>query len=185
MEVFTTPIDGLLILKPDRYEDERGYFSESFNQRVFAEATDLDLRFVQDNESLSAANVIRGFHFQIPPFEQGKLVRVAHGSILDVAVDLRKDSPTFGQHHSVELSGENRLQFWIPPGFAHGFAALEHNTLVCYKCTQYYHGQSEMSIKWDDPELGVDWGVANPIVSKKDQGAQGWNKVELPENWSI
>lgn len=183
MEVRTTPIEGLLVLKPNRYKDERGYFSETFNQQTFNSATGLDVTFVQDNESMSAKNVVRGFHFQIPPFEQGKLVRVAHGAILDVAIDLRKDSPTFGQHHAVELSSENQLQFWIPSGFAHGFAALQDNTVVCYKCTQFYDGASERSIKWNDADLGVEWRISEPNVSEKDQEAPLWTNAELPENW--
>lgn len=183
MELRTTPIEGLLVLKPRRFKDERGYFSETFNQQTFNSVTGLKVTFVQDNESMSAKNVVRGFHFQIPPFEQGKLVRVAYGSILDVAIDLRKDSPTFGQHHAVELSGENQLQFWIPPGFAHGFASLHQDTVVCYKCTQLYDGDSERSIKWDDADLGVEWRIPESIVSKKDQEAPLWTEVELPQIW--
>ena len=161
-------IEGLLIIKPSIYEDERGYFFESFNQKkweVFFKDAPV---FVQDNESLSFKNVLRGLHFQKPPFAQGKLVRVTNGSVLDVAVDLRKDSPTYGQHQKIVLSAKNKLQFYIPEGFAHGFLALEDNTQFNYKCTNFYSAESEGSINWNDRDLAIDWGINNPIVSQKD-----------------
>ena len=131
--------------------------------------TGLTIDFVQDNESISKKNVLRGLHFQIPPFAQGKLVRVVSGSVLDVAVDLRKGSPTYGKHEIVELSADNKRQFWIPPGFAHGFLSLEENTVFNYKCSNYYSPVSERTIKWNDPDLNIDWQINEPIVSEKDQ----------------
>src|SRR5512138_2587473 len=135
MEIITTPIEGLLIIKPNVFEDDRGYFFESYNREVFLK-NGLDLHFVQDNESKSKKGVLRGLHFQVPPFAQGKLVRVVKGAVLDVAVDLRKNSPTYGKHVSAELSEANKTMFWIPPGFAHGFITLEEETIFVYKCTQ-------------------------------------------------
>lgn len=171
MEFEKTTIEGLLIIKPRIFNDERGYFYESYNKTSFAE-NGLDIEFVQDNQSLSQKGVLRGLHFQAPPFEQGKLVRVIKGSVLDVAVDIRPHSPTYGQYVSVLLSGENKTQFWIPPGFAHGFLTLEDNTLFCYKCTGPYSKESEGAILWNDPQLNIDWNIEKPIVSKKDQEAE-------------
>jgi len=165
-----TPIEGLLIIEPKVWKDDRGYFYESFNQKRFAEAG-IDLDFVQDNQSFSQKGTLRGLHAQAPPFEQGKLVRVIQGKVLDVAVDIRKGSPTYGKHFSSELSGENFLMFWIPPGFAHGFVTLEDNTIFTYKVTNLYDKVSELGLKWDDPELNIDWGI-NPeeiILSEKDK----------------
>ena len=171
MEFEKTTIEDLLILKPRIFNDERGYFYESYNKTSFAE-NGLDIEFVQDNQSLSQKGVLRGLHFQAPPFEQGKLVRVIKGSVLDVAVDIRPHSPTYGQYVSVLLSGENKTQFWIPPGFAHGFLTLEDNTLFCYKCTRPYSKESEGAILWNDPQLNIDWNIEKPIVSTKDQEAE-------------
>jgi dTDP-4-dehydrorhamnose 3,5-epimerase len=171
MEFEKTTIEGLLIIKPRIFNDERGYFYESYNKTSFAE-NGLDIEFVQDNQSLSQKGVLRGLHFQAPPFEQGKLVRVIKGSVLDVAVDIRPHSPTYGQYVSVLLSGENKTQFWIPPGFAHGFLTLEDNTLFCYKCTGPYSKESEGAILWNDPQLNIDWNIEKPIVSTKDQEAE-------------
>jgi dTDP-4-dehydrorhamnose 3,5-epimerase len=171
MEFEKTTIEDLLILKPRIFNDERGYFYESYNKTSFAE-NGLDIEFVQDNQSLSQKGVLRGLHFQAPPFEQGKLVRVIKGSVLDVAVDIRPHSPTYGQYVSVLLSGENKTQFWIPPGFAHGFLTLEDNTLFCYKCTGPYSKESEGAILWNDPQLNIDWNIEKPIVSTKDQEAE-------------
>jgi dTDP-4-dehydrorhamnose 3,5-epimerase len=180
MTIHSTPIDGLLIIEPSVFRDDRGYFFESFNAESFKEATGLDTAFVQDNESGSAAHTLRGLHFQVPPAEQGKLVRVTKGAALDVAVDLRKGSPTFGQHHSVLLSAANKVQFWIPPGFAHGFLTLEDDTIFSYKCTGFYNKDAERTLKWDDPDLGIDWGVEEPIVSAKDAAAGAFNDFESP-----
>lgn len=169
MQIERFEIEGLLLIKPRVFEDNRGYFFESFNKEEFLTHSGLDLDFVQDNESMSDKGVLRGLHLQAPPYEQGKLVRVVQGKVLDVAVDIRKKSPTYGKHHSVILSGENKYQFYIPPGFAHGFAVLENKTVFCYKCTGYYNQKSELSIKWNDADIKIDWRIKNPILSEKDE----------------
>jgi dTDP-4-dehydrorhamnose 3,5-epimerase len=169
MVVTQTNIKGLLILEPRIFTDSRGVFYETFNADVFKEKTGLNLPFLQDNESISCKNVLRGLHFQIPPFAQGKLVRVVSGKVLDVAVDLRKSSETYGKHQVFELSAENKKQLWIPPGFAHGFVALEDNSVFNYKCTNYYSPVSERTIQWNDVDLNIDWQIVHPIVSEKDQ----------------
>lgn len=161
-------IEGLLILETRKFHDERGFFFESFNQKKFEELVGKKVNFVQDNISVSKKNVLRGLHFQKPPYAQGKLVSVVKGSVLDVAVDLRKNSATYGQHESVILSEENGLQFWIPEGFAHGFLAMEEDTVFSYKCTNFYHQPSEQSLQWNDQELNIDWGINDPIISSKD-----------------
>jgi len=168
MEIIHTPLEGLLIIKPDVFEDERGYFFESFNLEKFL-AAGIDLKFVQDNESMSKKGVLRGLHFQSPPFAQGKLVRVMRGSVLDVAVDIRKDSPTYGKWESVVLSGKNKWMYLIPAGFAHGFVTLEDDTIFFYKCTNVYNKASERSILWNDPVLNIDWGINDPVISDKDK----------------
>jgi dTDP-4-dehydrorhamnose 3,5-epimerase len=170
MEILTTNLSGLLIIKPDVYSDERGYFFEAYNKAAF-EAAGIDADFVQDNESCSAKGVLRGMHMQKEPHSQGKLVRVTSGAVLDVAVDLRKDSPTYGQWSSIVLSGENKLMYWIPAGFAHGFLTLEDKTVFAYKCSGLYNKSAEVSIKWNDPDLNIEWGVENPILSEKDKRA--------------
>lgn len=180
MIIHSTPIEGLLIVEPDVFSDDRGYFMESFNARRFEEHTGIALQFVQDNESGSVKHTLRGLHFQAPPYEQGKLVRISKGAALDVAVDIRKESPTFGQHHSVVLSADNKLQFWIPPGFAHGFLTLEDDTVFTYKCTGYYHKGSEYALRWNDPDLGIDWGIEDPILSPKDSEAPLFATFESP-----
>lgn len=162
-------IEGLLLIEPDIFTDSRGYFLETFNRKRFRLETGLDLEFVQDNESLSQRGVLRGLHFQNAPHAQGKLVRVVRGEVLDVAVDLRRNSKTYGQHHSVVLSGEKKHQFYIPPGFAHGFSVLADDTILSYKCTDYYHPESELTLLWNDPALGIDWRIEDPILSQKDQ----------------
>lgn len=162
-------IEGLLAFTPRVFEDERGYFFESYNAQVFEELVGQPITFVQDNQSLSAKNVLRGMHFQKPPYAQGKLVRVVKGAVLDVAVDLRKKSPTYGQHQKIVLSAENQCVFWIPEGFAHGFLSLENDTLFAYKCTNFYHKQSEDTLNWNDADLAIDWNLtAQPILSEKD-----------------
>ena len=172
MEFTKTTIKDLLIFTPRIFEDERGYFYESFNLKKFQEATNSKFTFVQDNQSSSSKGVIRGLHFQEPPHAQGKLVSVSNCSILDIAVDIRLDSPTYGKHVSVELNSVNKKFFWIPPGFAHGFVSLEDNTILNYKCTDYYHPESEKSLLWNDPDFQIDWQTKNPILSKKDTLAQ-------------
>jgi len=160
-------ISGLKLLQTTLFNDERGYFFESYHSETFKKLGIND-DFLQDNQSCSKKNVIRGLHLQVPPFAQAKLVRVVRGAALDVAVDLRKDSATFGQYFSVLLSEENKLQFYIPEGFAHGFAVLEENTIFVYKCSNIYHKESERTILFNDNDLNIDWQINNPIVSEKD-----------------
>ena len=171
MQIDLTPIKDLLIIKPNIHKDKRGYFFESWNKDIFKKITN-NLEFVQDNQSFSNKGVLRGLHFQKPPFAQGKLVRVIRGSVLDVAVDIRKKSATYGSHFSILLNDIDNTIFWIPPGFAHGFISLEENTIFSYKCTGDYNKESEGSLLWNDPDLNIDWGVNNPIVSNKDQVAE-------------
>ena len=167
MEIIKTPIEGLLVINPKIFGDDRGYFFESWSEESFAK-NGLDLDFVQDNQSLSSKGVLRGLHFQNPPFAQGKLVRVIKGAVLDVVVDIRKESSTYGQHFSIELNEENKTIFWIPPGFAHGFITLEDDTIVTYKCTVVYNSASEEALLWSDKDLNIDWGAIKPLVSDKD-----------------
>ncbi|MDR1346391.1 MAG: dTDP-4-dehydrorhamnose 3,5-epimerase [Bacteroidales bacterium] len=167
MIIEKTAIKGLLLVTPDVFTDERGVFFESYNQQRWTEAGVSDL-FVQDNQSQSRKGVVRGLHFQKPPFAQSKLVRVLQGSVLDVAVDIRRSSPTYGQHISVLLSADNLKQFFLPCGFAHGFIALEEGTLFAYKCSQLYCKEAEVTIPYNDPLLEIDWGIDNPVVSEKD-----------------
>lgn len=173
------PIEGLLLVKPRIFEDGRGLFLESFREEWFYQLSETP-HFVQDNLSRSKKGVVRGLHYQLPPFAQGKLITVPVGAIMDVAVDIRKGSPTFGQHVSVELNDQNRHLLWIPPGFAHGFSALQDDTVVQYKCTAYYHKESERGIRVDDPDLKIKWGVEAPILSEKDLLNPSLN--EIPEN---
>ena len=170
MKVVKTDIEGVLIIEPDVFGDCRGYFMESFSQRKFSEQV-ADVTFVQDNESKSSYGVVRGLHFQKPPHTQSKLVRVVSGRVLDVAVDIRKGSPTFGKHVAVELSGDNHRQIFIPKGFAHGFAVLSDEAVFQYKCDAFYAPESEGAIAWDDPEIGVDWRIPEDKVtlSEKDR----------------
>ena len=174
MEVIKTPIEGLLVIKPRIFEDDRGHFFESWRNDSFKNIG-LDLNFVQDNQSLSHKGVLRGLHFQNPPFAQGKLVRVIKGAVVDVAVDIRKNSPTYGQHFAVELSEENKTVVWIPPGFAHGFVTLKDDTIFTYKCTVVYNKESEGALIWNDEDLNIDWRVENPLVSDKDMVAGNFN----------
>ena len=167
----TFDIEGVLLVTPQKFGDDRGFFSETFHKKTFAEAG-ISKDFVQDNHSLSAEKgVIRGLHFQTPPHAQDKLVRVVRGSILDVAVDIRKGSPTYGQHVAVELSAQNWKQLWIPVGFAHAFCTLESNTEVVYKVTSYYAPDCDAGLAWDDPDLGIDWPISSEkaILSDKDK----------------
>ena len=171
MNIIKTSIEGIVIIEPRLFKDERGYFFESFNQREFEEKV-FKTTFVQDNESKSSYGVIRGLHYQKPPFAQSKLVRVIKGAVLDVAVDIRKGSPTFGQHVAVELSEENHRQFFIPRGFAHGFSVLSEEVIFQYKCDEFYHPEAEGAIAWNDTELGIDWKIPRDkvILSEKDSG---------------
>lgn len=179
MEIIKTELEGLSIIKLDVFRDDRGYFFESFNYEKFRKEG-LEVTFVQDNESSSRKGVLRGLHLQIPPFEQAKLVRVMKGSALDVAVDLRKFSPTYGKWTSVLLSGENKWMFWIPAGFAHGFATLEEDTVFFYKCTKVYNKESERSILWNDPDINIKWGIEKPIISERDKSAPGFRDFNSP-----
>ena len=156
MEIIKTDIEGVIIIKPQIFKDSRGYFFESFSQREFNEKV-TPIQFVQDNESCSSYGVMRGLHFQKPPYSQSKLVRCVKGSVLDVAVDIRKGSPTYGKHVAVELSAENHLQFFIPKGFAHGFIVLSDYAEFCYKVTDFYHPNDEGGLLWNDPEIGIEW----------------------------
>ncbi len=175
MKIEKTNIEGVLVLTPNIFGDDRGYFFEAFNQASFEKAIGHSINFVQDNQSKSQKGVLRGLHFQNPPFEQGKLVRVLSGSVLDVAVDIRKDSPTYGQTFSLEISSENQKMIWLPPGIAHGFAALEDDSIFFYKCTNYYNKASEGSILWNDKDLAIDWKIKKPLLSEKDELATPFN----------
>ena len=169
MNIIKTSIEGVVIIEPRLFKDERGYFFESFNQREFEEKI-CKTTFVQDNESKSGYGVIRGLHYQKPPFAQSKLVRVIKGAVLDVAVDIRKGSPTFGQHVAVELTEENHRQFFIPRGFAHGFSVLSEEVIFQYKCDNFYSPQSAGAIAWNDPDLNIDWRIPaeKVVLSEKD-----------------
>jgi dTDP-4-dehydrorhamnose 3,5-epimerase len=169
MNIIKTEIEGLLIIEPRIFNDDRGYFYESYNKTKFTEAG-IAVDFVQDNQSFSHKGAVRGLHGQADPFAQGKLVRVISGRVIDVAVDIRKGSPTYGKHVTVELSGENKRLFWIPAGFVHGFATLEDNTIFTYKVNNFYDKVSEIGVLWNDPDLGIDWGLAESevLLSPKD-----------------
>jgi dTDP-4-dehydrorhamnose 3,5-epimerase len=170
MKVIQTAIPGLLILQPKVFGDDRGFFFESFNRNSFREASRIDAEFVQDNHSRSEKNVLRGLHYQVAPRAQGKLVRVVQGAVFDVAVDIRKDSPTLGHWFGETLSAENKKQMWIPPGFAHGFLTLTDSADFLYKTTDYYVPDHERCIAWNDPKIGIQWPLtAEPILSAKDQ----------------
>ncbi len=171
MKVTDTGIPEIKLLEPHVFEDKRGFFYESFNQKGFEDAIGLHIAFVQDNHSKSSLDVLRGLHYQLPPKEQGKLVRVVNGEIFDVAVDIRRDSPTYGKWVGVNLSAENKRQIWIPQGFAHGFLTLSQEAEVLYKTTDYYSPEHERIIAWDDQFIGIDWPACSPILSEKDSSA--------------
>ncbi|MGM9735058.1 MAG: dTDP-4-dehydrorhamnose 3,5-epimerase [Candidatus Cryptobacteroides sp.] len=181
MNVIDTAIEGVKIIEPKVFGDHRGYFFESFSQRDF-DAAVREVRFVQDNESKSCYGVLRGLHFQKPPHSQSKLVRVVRGSVLDVAVDIRKGSPTFGRHVAVELTEDNHRQFFIPRGFAHGFVVLSDEVVFQYKCDDFYAPDCEGAIAWDDPDLGIDWKVPaeSIILSEKDRKHQFLKDIDSP-----
>lgn len=170
MNVSTTNIEGLLIIEPRIFPDDRGYFYESYNKKKFADIG-ITADFVQDNQSFSQKGALRGLHAQAYPFAQGKLVRVLKGSVLDIVVDIRKNSPTYGQHVTIELTGDNHKQFWVPPGFLHGFVTLEDETIFTYKVTNFYDKASEIGVIWNDPSLGIGWGIADSdvMLSPKDE----------------
>ncbi len=169
MNVLTCSIPGLLIIEPKVFGDARGFFVETWNRRRY-HAAGLDQDFVQDNVSFSRRGILRGLHFQNPK-PQGKLLQVLQGEVFDVAVDIRRSSPTFGKWHGLTLSGENKQQFYIPPGFAHGFAVLSGTAYFQYKCTEFYSPKDEMAIRWDDPEIGIEWPVKEPLLSERDAKA--------------
>lgn len=170
MNVIKTEIEGLYIIEPQVFGDARGYFFESFNAERFLAQTGVEVTFVQDNESRSRRGVLRGLHFQREPYAQAKLVRVVQGRVLDVAVDIRPESPTFGRYVAVELSGENHRQLFIPKGFAHGYVVLDDDTVFQYKCDEFYHPASEGGIAWNDPQIGIEWPLTESeiILSDKD-----------------
>jgi len=177
MNVVETPLKGCFVIEPTVFEDERGYFMESFNKSKFEEAIGRKIQFVQDNEARSTYGVIRGLHFQKGQFAQAKLVRVIEGKVLDVALDLRKDSPTFGQYFSIELSGGNKKQLFVPSGFAHGYSVLSAQALFAYKCDNIYNKESESGIAYNDSELNIDWKIdaVSEIVSSKDKNLQSFS----------
>ena len=181
MKVIQTEIPGVVIIEPKIFGDSRGYFFESFSEREFIEKVS-NTRFVQDNESKSCYGVVRGLHFQKPPHAQAKLVRVIKGRVLDVAVDIRKGSPTYGKHVAVELTEDNHRQFFIPKGFAHGFAVLSEEAVFQYKCDNYYAPQSEGAVLWNDPDLGIDWGIpeAKVLLSEKDAKHPCLKDADIP-----
>ena len=171
MNIITTPLDGLLILEPRIFNDDRGYFYESYNEQTFRKATGQEINFVQDNQARSTINVLRGLHYQNSPHAQTKLIRALHGVIWDVVVDIRKNSPTFGQWYGIELSAENKRQFLIPKGFAHGYSVLSETAEVFYKCDDFYNKEDEGGVYYADPALNIDWKIdlKDAIVSMKDQ----------------
>jgi dTDP-4-dehydrorhamnose 3,5-epimerase len=170
MKIIETPLKGVLIIEPRVFDDARGYFYESYNKARFTEAG-IGVDFVQDNQSLSQKGAVRGLHGQADPFAQGKLVRVINGKVLDVVLDIRKGSPTYGKHFSIELSAENKHQLWIPAGFLHGFSTLEDDTIFTYKVNNYYDKVSEIGVLWNDHDLGIDWGIDQgaAVLSPKDE----------------
>lgn len=180
MEILETNIEGVKLIKPKVFGDERGYFFESFNQEKLASILAPGENFVQDNQSMSKANVLRGLHFQNPPHSQGKLVRVVKGSVLDVAVDIRSNSSTYGQNYSVILSDKNHFMLWIPKGMAHGFMSLEDDTIFSYKCTDFYFPESEDCILYNDPNLNINWDTQNPIISDKDKKGKLFSSFVSP-----
>jgi dTDP-4-dehydrorhamnose 3,5-epimerase len=176
VKVIETSVPGVLIVEPDVLGDERGFFMESFQQRRYKEAGIAE-PFVQDNVSFSRFGVLRGLHFQHPR-AQGKLVYVLHGEVFDVAVDIRRGSPTYGKWFGTSLSGDNKRQLWLPPGFAHGFCVTGDTALFAYKCTDYYHPDAEISVRWNDPDIAIDWPVERPELSVKDAGALALREIE-------
>jgi dTDP-4-dehydrorhamnose 3,5-epimerase len=180
MQVELTPLSGLLIIKPRVFYDDRGYFLETYNQNAFLLHSGQHIQWKQDNESASEKGVIRGLHLQIPPMAQDKLVRVVKGAVWDVAVDLRKESPTFGQHFGIELTSRNKFQFLVPKGFAHGFQVLEDDTIFAYKCSETYSPDHERVIRWNDSQLNIQWPVAHAVLSDRDLNAASFSEFQNP-----
>ena len=179
MKIIDEPLKGMFLIEPTVYKDSRGYFFESFRDDFIGHLGS-SLSFVQDNQSLSQQNILRGLHFQKPPHAQGKLVRVVKGSVLDVVVDIRKKSTTYGHHFKAILSEENFRMMFIPPGFAHGFYTLKDQTVFAYKCSDYYHPETEGSLAWDCPELNIDWGAKDPVLSEKDKQSPNLSDLVSP-----
>ncbi len=180
MNIISTKIEGVYLIKPKIFNDDRGSFFESFNMKVFQKETNQKINFVQDNQSVSSKNILRGLHFQKPPHAQAKLVRVIRGSVLDVVVDLRKKSKTYGEYILEELSEYNNHQLFIPKGMAHGFLTLEDNTIFTYKCSEFYCKDAEDSIIWNDSSIGIKWPGSKPLLSKKDQNAKKFSSFVSP-----
>ena len=178
-----TAIEGLVILEPDVFGDHRGYFKETYSEAAF-KAIGLGMHFMQDNLSFSSRGILRGLHFQADPFAQGKLVSVVEGEVLDVAVDIRIGSPTYGQHVAVHLSGSNHRMFYVPPGFAHGFQVVSETCYFAYKCTNLYDRPSEGGLMWNDPALGIHWPVADPVISEKDKYYAPFGEFKSPFNYT-
>lgn len=179
LTITKTGFEGLLMLEPKVFGDTRGYFVETYNFQEWMGAG-INCSFVQDNQSLSAKNTVRGLHFQRPPYAQAKLVRVIQGSVLDVVVDIRRNSPTYGKSFVTELSARNFAQLYIPVGFAHGFATLEDDTLFVYKCSDYYHPEAEDGLPWDDQDLGIPWNIEGPILSERDKKFRPFKEFDSP-----
>ena len=180
MKINITNIQGVYLIKPKIFKDDRGVFFESFNKEIFDNNVDSKINFVQDNQSLSSKGVLRGLHFQNPPHAQAKLVRVVKGSVIDVVVDLRKESETYGNYILEELSEYNNHQLFVPKGMAHGFLTIEDNTIFSYKCSDFYHKEFEDSILWNDPALNIKWPNSNPILSEKDENAKKFSSFVSP-----
>lgn len=182
INVIKTDIEGVVIIEPKIFDDSRGYFYESFSQRDFDAAIGRHVNFVQDNQSFSHYGVLRGLHYQNPPYTQSKLVRVIQGKVLDVAVDIRKSSPTYGRHVAAELTGENHRQFFIPKGFAHGFVVLSETALFQYKCDEFYHPESEGAIAWNDADINIQWPIplSEILLSEKDKCHLMLRNIESP-----
>lgn len=185
INVIKTSIEGVFVIEPKVFGDERGYFLESFNAKEFQEKTGIDVTFVQDNESKSKYGVLRGMHFQVPPYTQSKLVRVVKGKVLDVVVDIRKGSPTYGKYEMCELTEENHRQFFVPKGMAHGFAVLSEEAIFQYKCDDFYHPEAEGAIAWDDPNIAIQWPIPSEdvILSEKDKHHPCLKDFQSPFNF--
>ena len=180
MKINTTNIEGVYLIEPKVFKDDRGLFFESFNKEIFQKNIASNINFVQDNQSISSKGVLRGLHFQKPPHAQAKLVSVVKGTVLDVVVDLRKESRTFGKYIMEELSEYNNRQLFLPKGMAHGFLTIEDNTIFSYKCSDFYHKESEDSIVWNDSTLNIKWPISNPILSEKDENAKKFTSFVSP-----
>ncbi len=180
MKIIKEPMRGLFLIEPNVFGDNRGYFFESYNKKIYERLGLSNYHFVQDNESKSGKNILRGLHFQKPPYTQAKLVRVVIGAVIDVVVDLRKNSSTYGEHFKAEINDHNKHMLLVPHGFAHGFLTLEDNTIFQYKCDNFYNISSEGSILWSDPVLNIDWGIKDPVVSEKDKSAPLFSNFNSP-----